>query len=128
MSGFVFFIAMYLAGDYVSTYFSLPIPGAIIGLIAVLAMLIARGRVDASLKEAADSFLRYLALMLVPIGVCVIKLLDSAPVGIWKFETVLVLALVLGAVLTAKIMQGLLWLRKVQLAPLNPAASADSTG
>lgn len=126
MSGFIFFVAMYLVGDYLSASFGLPIPGPIIGLVLVLCILIARGQVDAPLKEAADSFLRYLALMLVPIGVGVIKLLNPAPVGIWKLEAVLIVALILGAVATAKIMQGLLACRKVQLAPLEPKVSADS--
>jgi holin-like protein len=118
MFGFVFFIAMYLIGNYISTALALPIPGAIVGLVFVLCMLIARGQVDAPLKESADLFLRYLALMLVPIGVGVVKLIDPAPVGIWQLVIVLVLALILGAVLTAKIMQGLLALRKPQfLAP-----------
>jgi putative effector of murein hydrolase LrgA (UPF0299 family) len=75
-------------------------------------MLITRGRVDAPLKEAADFFLRYLALMLVPIGVCVIRLVNPAPVGIWKLEAVLVLSLIVGALLTAKIMQALLAFRR----------------
>ena len=126
MSGFIFFVAMYLVGDYLSSSFGLPIPGPIIGLVLVLGMLIARGQVDAPLKEAADSFLRYLALMLVPIGVGVIKLLNPAPIGIWKLEAVLIVALILGAVATAKIMQGLLAFRKVQLTPLEPAGPADS--
>ena len=125
MYGFVLFILMYLIGDYISNYFVLPIPGAIIGLVLVLAILIGRGRVDAPLKEAADSFMRYLALMLVPIGVGVIKLLNPAPAGIWKLESVLVLALIIGAILTAKVMQGLLAVRRVGLAPLDPAAPAD---
>jgi holin-like protein len=120
MSGFVFFIAMYVVGDCISGYFGLPVPGAIVGLILALAIFVARGGVDAPLRESADTFLRYLSLMLVPLGVGMMKILDDpARAGVWKFAIVLVLALMLGAVMVAKIMQVLLvkWVRKPSSSP-----------
>jgi len=112
MSGFAFFIAAYLAGDFVSVHLGLPIPGAIVGMVLVLVMLIARGHVDPPLKQAADTFLRYLSLMLVPLGVGMVKILDDpAWADVWKLGVVLLLALMLGAVLVAKIMQALLAIR-----------------
>jgi holin-like protein len=112
MSGFAFFIAAYLVGDFVSVHLGLPIPGAIVGMVLVLVMLIARGHVDPPLKQAADTFLRYLSLMLVPLGVGMVKILDDpARADVWKLGVVLLLALMLGAVLVAKIMQALLAIR-----------------
>ncbi|MEC5162859.1 MULTISPECIES: CidA/LrgA family protein [unclassified Janthinobacterium] len=108
MFGFAFFIAMYLLGNYLSSQFSLPIPGSIIGFGLVFILLTIRGKVDAPLKEASDSMLRYLALMLVPIGVGVMKLIGAVPPGISKLMLVLVVALVVGGVATAKITQWLL--------------------
>ncbi len=69
MFGFVFFVTFFLIGEYFSTRFSLPIPGSMIGLCLALAFLAVRGRVDAPLRESSGKFLRYLPLMLVPVGV-----------------------------------------------------------
>jgi holin-like protein len=125
MFGFVFFLAMYLAGNYLSSALSLPIPGAIVGLVLVLCILLIRGRVDAPVKEAADLFLKYLALMLVPIAVGVTQLVNVAPSDVWKLEIVVVLALIVGAIMTAKIMEGLLTLGKFQLRPVQQTKSAE---
>lgn len=108
MFGFAFFIGMYLLGNYLSIQFSLPIPGSIIGFGLVFVLLTIRRKVDTPLKEAADSMLRYLALMLVPIGVGVVKLIGAVPPGISKLMLVLVIALVLGGIATAKLTQWLL--------------------
>jgi holin-like protein len=111
MLGFVFFVMLFLVGNYLSTRFALPIPGSIIGLGLAFGVLVARGKVDACLKQAADSLLFYLPLMLIPIGVGIVRLVDSPPPAIWKLVMVLVVALVLGAIGTAKIMERALLLR-----------------
>lgn len=131
MFGFVFFVAMFLVGDYFSARFSLPIPGSIIGLGLTLCVLLARRKVDHSLKQAANVFARYLPLMLVPIGVSgVVRLVGSPPPGVWRLITVLVIALVLGAVGTAKLMLAALRLCGVSTAELQPLSDqrADSAG
>ena len=127
MAGFVFFVMMFLVGDYLSVRFALPIPGSIIGLGMALCVLAIRGRVDAPLKSSSGTLLRYLPLMLTPIGVGVVKLTEDPPSGLWRLIVVLVLALVVGAIGTAKIMQGFLALLERQPATTPPAApeSAD---
>lgn len=108
MFGFAFFIAMYLVGNDLSTRFALPIPGPIIGLGLVFALLVVRGKVDAPLKGPADTLLRYLALMLVPTCVGVVELIHCVPSGIPGLACVLVLALVAGSLATAWIANALL--------------------
>jgi holin-like protein len=73
-----------------------------------LCFLMVRGKVDAPLRESAGMLLRYLPLMMVPIGVGIVKLVDAPPPGLWRLVVVLIVALVIGAVGTAKIMQGFL--------------------
>lgn len=115
MLSFAFFIAVYLVGNELSTRFALPIPGSIIGLGLVFTLLAVRGKVDAPLKESADVMLRYLPLMLVPIGVGVVKLVGAVPQGISVLLLVLVAALAFGGVAAAKITQRLLaWHHKSQ--------------
>lgn len=106
--GFLFFVALYLAGDYVSTRFALPIPGSIIGLGLALGFLALRGRVDSAIKPASDLLLRYLPLLLVPVGAGVIRIVDAPPAGLWRLEAVLIIALFAGVLGTARIAEGLL--------------------
>lgn len=123
MAGFVFFVTFFLAGEYLSTRFSLPIPGSMIGLCLALVFLAVRGRVDAPLRESSRSFLRYLPLMLVPVGVGIVKLVEAPPAGLWRLEVVLVLSLIVGAPAVAWIMKGFLRL----CAPMGPSAGALQT-
>jgi len=125
VAGFVFFVMMFLAGEFISLRFALPIPGSIIGLGMALCVLIIRGQVDGPLKSSAGTLLRYLPLMLAPIGVGVVKLTDHPPSGLWKLMAVLVLALAVGAIGTAKIMQGFLFLNERQPASAPPAAPGN---
>jgi holin-like protein len=128
MWGFVFFAGLYLVGDFVSTRFALPIPGSIIGLGMALAIFALRGKVDTQIKPAGDLLIRYLPVLLVPIGVGVIRILDAPPAGLWRLEVVLVLALVVGVLGAAKITQGFLALgRNSTPAPASPSEAATET-
>ena len=128
MLGFAFFIAMYLVGNALSSQFSLPIPGSIIGLALVFGFLLLRGKVDAPLKVAADQMLPNLALLLVPIGVGVVKLIDPAPAGLSSLLAVLIAALLLGGLLTAKLTQAVLaWHRSAKLAHVLAKKSAHQS-
>ncbi len=108
MLGCLFFVGLYLAGDYLSTRFALPIPGSIIGLGMALAFFALRGKVDSRIKPASDLLLRYLPLLLVPVGAGVIRIVDAPPAGLWRLEAVLIIALFVGVLGTAKIAEGLL--------------------
>jgi holin-like protein len=127
MWGFVFFAALFLAGDYLSTRFALPIPGSIIGLGFALGFFAVRGKVDAQFKPAADLLLRYLPLLLVPIGAGVIRIVDSPPPGLWRLEVVLIIALLVGVLGTAKIAQGLLALGSSSAGESSSAAAPGAT-
>ncbi len=108
MLGCLFFVGLYLAGDYLSTRFALPIPGSIIGLGMALGFFALRGKVDSRIKPASDLLLRYLPLLLVPVGAGVIRIVNAPPPGLWRLEAVLIIALFAGVLGTAKIAEGLL--------------------
>lgn len=126
MWGFVFFAALFLVGDYLSTRFALPIPGSIIGLGIALGFFALRGKVDTQIKPAADLLLRYLPVLLVPIGVGIIRIVDAPPAGLWRLETALVIALVVGVLGAAKITQGFLAVHKTSTAA--PAETSAEAG
>lgn len=108
VAGLVFFILMFLAGDFLSVRFALPIPGSIIGLGLALCVLAVRRKVDPTLKSSSATLLRYLPVMLVPIGVGIVKLTENPPAGLFRLIVVLVLSLAIGVIGTARIMQGFL--------------------
>jgi holin-like protein len=58
-----------LAGEFVARAIAVPVPGPVIGLILLFALLALRGRVPAELQAVADGLLRHLSLLFVPAGV-----------------------------------------------------------
>lgn len=107
-----------VVGDYLSTRFALPVPGTIVGLGLVFMLLVVRGKVDDALKASSETLLRYLALMLVPTCVGVVKLIHDVPPGVLNVLLVLVLALVCGSLATAWIANTLLTRRKAATQPV----------
>ncbi len=64
------------AGDLISTFSGLPIPGTVFGILLVLIYLALYKKVPNSLKLVSDGLLKYLALFYVPAGVGLISYLD----------------------------------------------------
>lgn len=58
-----------LLGELLVYWGDIPVPGAVVGMLLLLIVLIIRGKVSSGLREAGESLLRYLPLMLVPSGV-----------------------------------------------------------
>ncbi|BAU57395.1 antiholin-like protein LrgA [Halorhodospira halochloris] len=67
--GITILLSFQLLGELLSRLLGLPLPGPVIGLALLFAVLIAFGRVPAGLRTAAEGLLRYLALLFVPAGV-----------------------------------------------------------
>jgi holin-like protein len=126
MPGFVFFVTLFLVGEYLSTRFGLPVPGSMIGLCLAVVFFALRGRVDAPIRDTAGKFLRYLPLMLVPVGVAIVKLVEAPPAGLWRLEVVLVLSLLIGAPAAAMVMQRFLhWFASHPEEPLPVPATPE---
>lgn len=58
-----------LAGEALSLYFALPIPGPVIGMALLFAGLAWRGGPSQSLRDTAQGMLQHLSLLFVPAGV-----------------------------------------------------------
>ncbi|HVO14351.1 MAG TPA: CidA/LrgA family protein [Alphaproteobacteria bacterium] len=58
-----------LAGESIARLSGIPVPGPVIGLMLLFALLAARRGVAAELQSAADGLLRHLSLLFVPAGV-----------------------------------------------------------
>nr|WP_314877124.1 CidA/LrgA family protein [uncultured Pseudomonas sp.] len=84
------------------------LPGPIIGLLLLLAFLIARGEVGKPLNEAASSLLRYLPLLLVPPAVGVMVYAKDIAADFWAIVGALVLSCLLTLVFVGVLMQKLI--------------------
>ena len=58
--------ALQFAGDAVVQWLGWPVPGSLLGLLLLLGLLQAHGRVPAALDDAAAPLLRHLMLLLIP--------------------------------------------------------------
>jgi holin-like protein len=65
-------LACQLVGEVVSKALALPVPGPVIGMVLLAALLIRRGRLPAELGRVADFLLSHLSLFFVPAAVGVI--------------------------------------------------------
>ena len=57
-----------LAGEFVVGVLSLPVPGPVLGMALLFAVLLVRGEVPDALGETADRLLRAMSLLFVPAG------------------------------------------------------------
>jgi putative effector of murein hydrolase LrgA (UPF0299 family) len=58
-----------LAGELIARLTGIPVPGPVIGLLLLFALLAVRGGAPDALQGAADGLLRHLSLLFVPAGV-----------------------------------------------------------
>lgn len=65
-------ILFQLSGAFVQQYFSLPIPGAVIGMILFFAYLCLTGGKNNSLMTTGSQLLSYLPLFFIPAGVGIV--------------------------------------------------------
>ena len=57
-----------LAGELLARGLELPVPGPVLGMVLLFAMLVLRGGVDGELQHTAQSLLQHLSLLFVPAG------------------------------------------------------------
>lgn len=70
------FLLCQLAGETVVYVFSLPLPGPVVGMVLLFALLVMQIRPPGEIEETADGILRHLSLLFVPAGVGVVQQLD----------------------------------------------------
>lgn len=108
LRGLTWLVLFQLLGTAVNHLLVPILPGPIIGLLLLLAFLIARGEVGKPLNEAASSLLRYLPLLLVPPAVGVMVYAKDIAADFWAIVGALVLSCLLTLVFVGVLMQKLI--------------------
>ena len=94
-------------GELVSK-FALPfIPGPVLGLVLLLAFLVLRGQVPASMDTVGSSILQHLGLLFIPASVGVVLYLPVLQANAWAISAALVLSVVATVAVTAGLLKGL---------------------
>ncbi|WP_433737312.1 CidA/LrgA family protein [Pseudomonas putida] len=108
LRGLTWLVLFQLLGTAINHLFLPVLPGPIVGLLLLLAFLIARGQVGEPLNQAASSLLRYLPLLLVPPAVGVMVYAKDIAADFWAIVGALVLSLVLSMAFAGVLMQRLI--------------------
>ncbi|MDR0776519.1 MAG: CidA/LrgA family protein [Azonexus sp.] len=58
-----------LAGEMLARYFSLPVPGPVIGMLLLFVALVLRGGPGDDLRHTSQTLLQHLSLLFIPAGV-----------------------------------------------------------
>jgi holin-like protein len=96
-----------LAGTVVQQATGLPIPGPVMGLVLLLALLVWRGGPNHELHETANGFLKYLGLLFVPAGVGVVTELQELRANGLAIAVAIPVSTILGLAVTGVLMQKL---------------------
>jgi holin-like protein len=62
-------LACQLAGELVSAWGKLPVPGPVIGMVLLFIILMVRGGIPDNIAQTGDGLLKHLSLLFVPAGV-----------------------------------------------------------
>ena len=69
VKAFCIFVCLQILGELISTALCLPLPGALIGMLILLAWLTLRAELPEALASGADTLHQHLGLFFVPVGV-----------------------------------------------------------
>ena len=105
LRGLTLLILMQLLGTAINVLFLPMIPGQVLGMLLLFALLILRGEVSPPLQEAASSLLRYLPLLLIPTAVSSLLFIDTLSGQLFAVSAALLLSLVLSVLFTGWLME-----------------------
>ncbi|HQT66655.1 MAG: hypothetical protein B7Z78_08385 [Rhodospirillales bacterium 20-60-12] len=94
-----------LAGTVISQAAGLPIPGAVLGLVLLLVVLIIRRGPSPALHSTASGLLKNLGLLFVPAGVGVVNELHVLRDNALAIAVAIPVSTILGLVVTGWVMQ-----------------------
>jgi holin-like protein len=106
--GIALLLAAQKIGDVAVSRLGLPVPGALVGMLLLLALFVALGRVPRPIALAAGGLLRHIMLFLMPVVAGVLDHLDVLR-GHWlPFLAACLLGTALTLIVTAALLQRLL--------------------
>ena len=95
------------AGEVVARGFGIPLPGPVLGLVLLLAILVVQGNPGEDLRTTSNGLLRHLSLLFVPAGVGIVTQLDALARDWAAILVAVVVSTVLGLAVTGWMMQRL---------------------
>jgi holin-like protein len=95
-----------LIGEAIVRLASLPIPGPVVGMAVLFALMLSRAPLPAALHDTSEGLLRHLSLLFVPAGVGVIQHLDRLGTDGVRLIAVVILATVITLAVTALVFEG----------------------
>lgn len=104
LNGITILLVCQLAGEFVSRYFQIAVPGPVLGMLLLLSILFVKGRVPTPIQNASVSILQHLSLLFVPAGVGMMLYFDRIKDEWLAILLALVLSTVITLILTALIM------------------------
>jgi len=108
LRGLTLLILMQLLGTAINVLFLPMIPGQVIGMLLLFALLVVRGEVSPPLNEAASSLLRYLPLLLIPTAVSSVLFIDTISGQLLAVSAAMLLSLILSVLFTGWLMEKLI--------------------
>ncbi|MCB1757109.1 MAG: CidA/LrgA family protein [Gammaproteobacteria bacterium] len=76
LNGLTILLAYQLAGEVITVFLGLPVPGPVLGMVLLFLTLLARKTTPAALDQASSALLSHLTLLFVPAGVGLMVHLD----------------------------------------------------
>jgi putative effector of murein hydrolase LrgA (UPF0299 family) len=90
-----------LAGEAAVRLAALPVPGPVVGMVLLFALLLARAPLPGETRDTADGLLGHLSLLFVPAGVGVVQQLGRLGEDGLRLVAVVVLTTVISLTVTA---------------------------
>ena len=94
-----------LAGEAAARLFGLSVPGPVLGMLLLFALLLARPRLLGTVREPAQSLLRHLALLFVPAGVGLMRHFGRIRAELLAIGAAVLISTVLTIAVTALVFQ-----------------------
>jgi holin-like protein len=128
MSAIFVLIVLQLIGELVVQLSGLPVPGAIIGLILLYALLVWRGGITDEMSRTSGFLLQNLGLLFVPAGVGVIAYLPMIATEWWRILIVLLISVIVTIAITGLLVTRLSPRRIESADATQPVALEESSG
>lgn len=109
-------LAVTYAGNFISEYISIPLPGVVIGLVLLFAALYIKVIKLDHVENAANALLTNMAFLFIPAGVAIIDSLHVLSTYWWKLLIVILLSTIVTMVVTGVVVQrSIYYMRKRRL-------------
>jgi holin-like protein len=103
--GLVFILLFQGLGEIISKALALPIPGPVVGLVALLVFLLIRKEIDPDLDMVASAFAQHLGLLFIPAAVGVVMFVPLLASHGAKIALILVVSVGVTVALTSYVLR-----------------------